>query len=97
VYESDDDATVHALVANGVGAAIVPALSVDWGDESVAAVPLDDVLSPRVLSLLWHAERRLTPALETFCDATIAACRDLQRELDARLAPAPPLAVAPSG
>jgi DNA-binding transcriptional LysR family regulator len=97
VYESDDDATVHALVAKGVGAAILPALSVDWGDDTVAAVPLDDVLSPRVLSLLWHSDRRLTPALETFCDATIAACRDLQRELDARLAPAPPLAVAPSG
>jgi DNA-binding transcriptional LysR family regulator len=85
VYESDDDATVHALVASGVGAAIVPALSVDWCDDAVAAVPLDDVLSPRVLSLVWHAERRLTPALETFCDATIAACRELQGELDERL------------
>jgi DNA-binding transcriptional LysR family regulator len=63
----------------------VPALSVDWSDDSVAAVPLDDVLSPRVLSLVWHAERRLTPALETFCDATIAVCRELQRELDERL------------
>jgi hypothetical protein len=34
---------------------------------------------------VWHAERRLTPALETFCDAAIAACRELQRELDERL------------
>jgi DNA-binding transcriptional LysR family regulator len=90
VYASDDDATVHALVASGVGAAIVPALSVDWSDDAVAAVPLDEVLSPRVLSLVWHGERRLSPALETFCDATIAACRELQRELDARLARAAP-------
>jgi molybdate transport repressor ModE-like protein len=89
VYASDDDATVHALVAKGVGAAIVPALSVDWSDDTVAAIPLGDVLSPRVLSLVWQSERRLTPALETFCDATIAACRELQRELDARLAPVP--------
>jgi molybdate transport repressor ModE-like protein len=94
VYESDDAATVHALVASGVGAAIVPALSVDWSDEAVAAVPLDDMLSPRVLSLVWHAERRLTGALETFCDATIAVCRELQRELDERLDRAPAAAVA---
>jgi DNA-binding transcriptional LysR family regulator len=94
VYESDDDATVHALVASGVGAAIVPALSVDWDDDAVAAVPLDDVLSPRVLSLVWHAERRLTPALERFCDATIEVCRELQRELDERLDRVPSPAVA---
>lgn len=94
VYESDDDATVHALVASGVGAAIVPALSVDWDDDAVAAVPLDDVLSPRVLSLVWHGERRLTAALETFCDATIAVCRELQRELDERLDRVPEAAVA---
>jgi DNA-binding transcriptional LysR family regulator len=94
VYESDDDATVHALVASGVGAAIVPALSVDWSDDTVAAVPLDDHLSPRVLSLAWHAERELTPTLETFCDETIAACRDIQRELDERLGRTPETAVA---
>ena len=76
-------------MASGVGAAIVPALSVDWGDDTVAAVRLDDVLSPRVLSLAWHAERQLTPTLETFCDETIAACRDIQRELDERLSDRP--------
>jgi DNA-binding transcriptional LysR family regulator len=86
VYESDDDATVHRLVAKGVGAAIVPALSVDWRDEAVAVLPLDDVLGPRVLTLAWHAERQLTPTLERCCDVTIAACRELQRRLDERLA-----------
>jgi DNA-binding transcriptional LysR family regulator len=85
VYETDDDATAHALVAQGVGAAIVPALSVDRTG-AVSALPLTE-LPPRVLSLVWHAERRLTPTLETFCDETIAACRDIQRALDARHAP----------
>ena len=85
VYSSDDDATVHKLVAGGVGAAILPALSVDWDNDQVAAVPLDDLPAPRLLSLVWHAERRLSPALEAFCDAAIAACRELQRELDERL------------
>ena len=86
VDRRDNDATVHSLVAAGVGAAILPALSVDWEDEAVAALPLESSVRPRVLSLVWHAERKLTPTLETFCDATIAACRALQRELDDRLA-----------
>lgn len=85
VYASDDDATVHALVAGGVGAAIVPALAVDWRDDAVRALRLRDALGPRLLSLAWHGERRLTPALETFCDATIAAGRELQRGIDERL------------
>jgi DNA-binding transcriptional LysR family regulator len=92
VHASDNDATVHTLVANGVGAAIVPALSVDWDDDAVTALPLERSVRPRVLSLVWHAERELSPTLETFCDATIAACRELQRELDERLAR--PLALA---
>jgi DNA-binding transcriptional LysR family regulator len=90
VYESDDDATIHALVGSGVGAAVVPALSVDWTDETVAALPIDGLPGPRVLTLAWHGERQLTPTLERFCDETIAACRDIQRELEARL-------TAPSG
>jgi hypothetical protein len=52
------------------------------------------VLAPRVLSLVWHAERRLSPALETFCDATIAACRELQHDLDERLSLPPRAALA---
>jgi DNA-binding transcriptional LysR family regulator len=84
VYSSDDDATVHALVANGVGGAIVPALAVDRHDDTVTALSLGEVLPARVLSLAWHADRRLTPTLETFCDETIGACRGIQREIDER-------------
>ncbi len=87
VHTTDDDASVHALVGAGVGAAILPALSVDHDDDSVAALPLDGSVRSRVLSLVWHAERDLTPTLETFCDATIAACREIQKSIDARFAP----------
>jgi DNA-binding transcriptional LysR family regulator len=88
VYESDDDATIHALVGSGIGAAIVPAMSVDWDDEAVAALPIEELPAPRILTLVWHADRLLTPTLEKFCDETIAACRGIQRDLDARLAKA---------
>lgn len=90
-YASDDDATVRELVASGVGAAILPALSVDWDDERTVALPLSEALRPRTVSLVWHAEREMTAVLETFCDETLAACRDIQRTLDERL-PAPSLA-----
>jgi DNA-binding transcriptional LysR family regulator len=84
VHATDDDATAHALVGGGVGAAILPALSVDWDDVAIFAVTLGDVVRPRVLSLVWHAERELTPALATVSEAMIAACRDLQRAIDER-------------
>lgn len=87
VHKTDDDASVHALVANGIGAAILPALSVDWDDDAVVALPLEESVRPRVLTLAWHGERELTPTLETFCDATIEACREIQRRIDAQLAP----------
>ena len=47
VHASDDDATVHALVADGVGAAIVPALSVDWDDEAVGGAAARGARSAR--------------------------------------------------
>jgi DNA-binding transcriptional LysR family regulator len=87
VHTTDDDASVHALVAAGIGAAILPALSVDRTDHAVVALPLDDSVRPRVLSLVWHAERDLTPTLEAFCDATIDACREIQ----GRIAPSVPM------
>jgi DNA-binding transcriptional LysR family regulator len=84
-YATDDDATTHALVASGLGAAILPALAANWDDDDVAALPLEGVARPRTLSLVWHGDRELSPALETFCDETIAACRGVQQRLDERL------------
>jgi len=77
VHVTDDDATARALVVSGVGAAILPSLAVEPRDD-VVAVPL---AGERVLSLVWHAERTLTPPLEAFRDAAIAAGRELQRRL----------------
>jgi DNA-binding transcriptional LysR family regulator len=77
VHATDDDATARALVASGVGVAILPSLAVAPGDD-VVAIPL---AGERVLSLVWHAERRLTPTVEAFCGAAIAAGRELQRRV----------------
>jgi DNA-binding transcriptional LysR family regulator len=84
-HATDDDATAHALVADGLGAALLPALSVDWEDRAVTALGFEPAPPPRVVSLVWHAERELTPTLETFLRATVAAAQQLQRELAERL------------
>jgi DNA-binding transcriptional LysR family regulator len=85
-HRSDDDATTHALVAAGIGAAILPALSHDAGDERVTALPLDDVIAPRRLTLAWHGQRTPTAALETVVRETVAASSGLAAELGARAA-----------
>ena len=78
VYATDDDATTRALVASGVGAAILPSLAFEPGEDVVAI----SVGGERALSLVWHSERALTRTLEAFCDAVIAACSELQRRID---------------
>ena len=47
VFRSDDNGTVQGLVAAGVGIAIVPRLTVDATDESIAVVDLGDRVPPR--------------------------------------------------
>jgi DNA-binding transcriptional LysR family regulator len=61
-------------VAGGLGAAIMPRLSVDAADPGTAAIDLTGLLGPRVLVLVWHRERRLRPAAARFRRATVAAC-----------------------
>jgi DNA-binding transcriptional LysR family regulator len=70
VHATDDDATAHALVAAGLGAAILPALSVAAGDDRLIALPVE--APPRLLSVVWHAERERTPAFERFLEAALA-------------------------
>jgi molybdate transport repressor ModE-like protein len=68
VLRSDGNATVQALVAAGVGSAIVPRLAADERDERVALLELDSLLPPRSIFLYWQ-ESRLQPALAAFVEA----------------------------
>jgi DNA-binding transcriptional LysR family regulator len=57
-FRSDNNATVHALVAASVGCAVLPRLAA-VSSPGVAILPLDpvDALPPRQLVLAWHVER----------------------------------------
>jgi len=80
VFRSNDDETIHGLVASGMGAALLPRLSVDHAYPGVRAVEIDVGLPPRVIGLAWHRDRDLMPAASEFVATTQRVCADLDAE-----------------
>lgn len=70
---ADANATVQALVAAGVGAAIMPRLAIAGDDPRVVTLGVGDLLPPRRLALYWHRDRKRTGALEHFHAAVARA------------------------
>jgi DNA-binding transcriptional LysR family regulator len=81
VFHSDENNTIHGLVAAGAGVALLPRLAVDVNDERVRAIELGPKVPPRVIGLAWHRDRYRSPAAEAFAE--------LARELCAGLDPDP--------
>jgi DNA-binding transcriptional LysR family regulator len=75
VFRSNDDATIHGLVAAGVGAALLPRLSVDTAYPGVRAIPLGRRVPPRRIGIAWHRDRDLPPAAAEFVAASADAAR----------------------
>jgi DNA-binding transcriptional LysR family regulator len=84
VFRTDDNGTVQALVAAGVGIAIVPRLTVDADDEAIEVVELGDRVPPRVIGIGWHRDRRHTRAAQAF----VELAREAAAQLDTRRAAA---------
>jgi DNA-binding transcriptional LysR family regulator len=78
---TDDNSTVQAMVAAGLGSALMPLLAVDQEDPRISILPLD--LPPRRIALVWHGERYRTPASHAFADIAAEVCVPLATELDA--------------
>jgi DNA-binding transcriptional LysR family regulator len=79
VFRSDHNQTVQALVASGVGSALVPRLTMDPEDESTELIELPKV-QPRLISFAWHRDRYRTPAARAFVETAQAVCAELERE-----------------
>ena len=60
VFRSDHNQTVQALVASGVGSALVPRLTMDEEDETTVLIEPPKV-QPRLISLAWHRDHYRTP------------------------------------
>jgi DNA-binding transcriptional LysR family regulator len=84
VFRSDDNTTVQALVVAGIGAALVPRLTVDETDPKCAVIPTD--VPPRVLTLAWHRDRYRSPAQVAFVELARQVCLELQQKVAPALA-----------
>ena len=68
VFRSDDNGTVQAMVAAGMGAAIMPALALDPNDPEVVALHPNPPFPPRVIALAWHRDRFRSAAAVAFIE-----------------------------
>lgn len=74
VFRSDDNLTTQRLVASGLGIAIAPLLAVELfvPDAAVAVLPIvDDTLSSRTISIVWHEDRYRSRAAEAFVETAV--------------------------
>ena len=66
---SDRNAPIHALVAGGIGAAVLPALAVNEADDQRLAVrSLEHPLPPRTLRLARQQDRHLREPFGAFVE-----------------------------
>jgi molybdate transport repressor ModE-like protein len=84
VMRSDENGTVHGLVAAGVGIGIVARLAIDANDERVVALELEPEIPPRTIALAWHRDRYRQPAAEAFVELASEVCDEIQRRLPPR-------------
>jgi molybdate transport repressor ModE-like protein len=74
VFRSDDNGTVQGMVAAGLGVAVVPRLTVDGNDRATVSIPLDGIVPPRRIGLVWHADRYRSPAARGFAELAREVC-----------------------
>ncbi len=76
VFRTEDNSTMQALVAAGVGAAVAPRLAVDERDAGIRVIELDG-FEPRILALAWHRDRYRPPACAAFIERAQRVCADI--------------------
>jgi molybdate transport repressor ModE-like protein len=76
VFRSDDNGIVQGLAAAGVGIAVVPQLTVDENDDSVAVIQLGPKMAPRIVGIAWHSDRYHSAAAVAFVDTARAVAAE---------------------
>jgi DNA-binding transcriptional LysR family regulator len=90
IFRSDDDATVRALVAAGVGAALIPRLSVEPADPRTLAIPILPSLPARQIFLAWLKSRAPSSTLQAFVYAAVTTCAESRQAWTREAGPAAP-------
>jgi len=68
VFRTDDNGTLVGLVAEDLGAAVVPRLVVNPRNPAVVALPFGARIPPRVLVIVWHRDRFRSAASQAFAE-----------------------------
>lgn len=76
VFRSDDNGTIQAAVAAGLGVALVSRLTLDLDDPGVRIIRTDE-LPCRTLVLAWHRDRYRSPASRSFEEKALSLCAAL--------------------
>jgi DNA-binding transcriptional LysR family regulator len=84
VFRSDDNTTIQAMVAAGVGSALVPRLTVETRDDEVVALPVDPRIPPRRIGIAWHRERYASPSARAFTGVARRVCAEIEAEQEGR-------------
>jgi DNA-binding transcriptional LysR family regulator len=79
VFQSDHNQTVQALVAAGVGSALVPRMTMDENDPATRLIELPRI-PPRMLAIGWHRDRYRTAAARAFVETAQTVCAELETE-----------------
>lgn len=79
VFRSNDNGTVQAMVASGLGVALAPLLAVDEHDPRIELRLPAEPVPPRVLVVVWHRDRYRPPSAQAFVDTAIAVAQEVQR------------------
>jgi DNA-binding transcriptional LysR family regulator len=69
VVRSDECATVQNMVAEGLGAAVLPRLALELPDERLLVLDASRHMPPRAIGVAWHQDRKPSPAGQAMIDA----------------------------
>lgn len=82
VFRSNDNGTVQAMVAAGLGVSLAPLLAVDQSDPKIRVLRLAEPVPPRVVVIVWHRDRYRPPAAATFVDMALAVASGIERDAE---------------
>ncbi len=86
VFRSNDNGTVQAMVAAGLGVALAPLLAVDEDDPNVRVLHTVEPVPDRVLVVVWHRDRYRPPSASAFVEIAVQVGAEIQARHAALLA-----------
>jgi DNA-binding transcriptional LysR family regulator len=76
-FRIDDNETLVGLVAAGLGAALVPRLTVNPARDDVVQLEIAAKLPPRLIAIAWHRDRERTQAAADLVEIARALCAEV--------------------